>query len=148
MRLPTVLATLLLLGLVSATRAQTPPSISVRHLMSDDEFRGAGLEKLTPAELSRLDAWLARFGLTVLAQSQLAQPGPMSTGGKREYVIQAAVNDETFIINDAVFKAKTYCFGVQQGDKVIFTAGSPSGVCVSAEFIVLRTGRTCRCWCE
>lgn len=66
----------------------------------------------------------------------------------RPHVVEAAANDETFVINGEVFKAKTYCFGVNRGDKVLFTSGSASGACVSAEFIVSRTGKSCSVWCE
>lgn len=68
--------------------------------------------------------------------------------GKQSYVLQASANDETFVINDLVFKAKTYCFNMQKGDRVIFTSGSASGACASAELFNLRTGKTCRVWCE
>lgn len=66
----------------------------------------------------------------------------------RSHIIQATANDKTFIINGEVFKAKTYCFNVNRGDKVLFTSGSASGACVSAEFIVTRTGKSCSVWCE
>lgn len=65
-----------------------------------------------------------------------------------QHEVTAAVNDETFIINGEVFKAKTYCFNFEKGDKVIFTSGSASGVCTSAEFVNLRTGKVCKAWCE
>lgn len=67
---------------------------------------------------------------------------------ERSYVVQAAGNDETFVINDEVFKAKTYCFGMEKGDKIIFLSGSPFGACASAELLNVRTGKVCRVWCE
>jgi hypothetical protein len=71
-----------------------------------------------------------------------------SAGGSRRYTIEAAVNDETFVINDNVYKARTYCFNVAKGDRVIFVDGSAWGACVSAEFVNLRTGDKCAVWCE
>ena len=64
------------------------------------------------------------------------------------YEIEKAVNDETFIINGEVFKAQTYCFNVEESDKIVFTKGSALGACASAEFVNLRTGNICKVWCE
>ena len=64
------------------------------------------------------------------------------------YEIEKAVNDETFIINGEVFKAQTYCFNVEESDKIVFTEGSALGACASAEFVNLRTGDICKVWCE
>ena len=67
---------------------------------------------------------------------------------KTTYEIEKAINDETFIINGEVFKAQTYCFNVNESDKVIFTKGSALGACASTEFVDLRTGNICKVWCE
>lgn len=64
------------------------------------------------------------------------------------YEVEKSVNDETFIINGEVFKARTYCFNVNDGDRVIFLSGSPYGACAMAEFLDLRTKKTCKVWCE
>lgn len=76
--------------------------------------------------------------------------GPSSAGpsSRPSYLLQATVNDETFVINGEVFEAKTYCFNFQQGDRVIFISGSPFGVCLSAELLNMRTGNVCEVWCE
>ena len=68
--------------------------------------------------------------------------------GASEYEIQKTVNDETFIINGNVFKAKTYCFNVNDGDRVIFIKGSAYGSCASASFVNLRSKKVCEVWCE
>ena len=68
--------------------------------------------------------------------------------GADVYLIQAAVNDEKFIINDEVFEAKTYCLGWDEGDKVIFIDGSANGVCVSATLFNLDRNEKCEVWCE
>jgi len=65
-----------------------------------------------------------------------------------EYEIEVSHNDELFIINGERYEAKTYCFNMEEGDKVIFLEGSALGVCVSAEILNLRTNKTCRVWCE
>lgn len=129
-------------------KAQNQPAISVRSLMPEQEFERAGLGKLTATELARLDAWLSVFAASII-QLSTANLGSFSTPTRGpEYVVDAAVNDETFVINGEVFKAQTYCFGINPGDRVIFVSGSAFGACVSAEFVVVSTGRTCRCWCE
>lgn len=64
------------------------------------------------------------------------------------YIIQFSVNDEIFIINGEKFQAKTYCFGMEKGDPVIFLEGRPNGACASAEILNLRTEKSCRVWCE
>jgi len=71
-----------------------------------------------------------------------------SSSSSREFRIQAAVNDETFVIDGNVFKARTYCFGIYEGDRVIFIEGSGTGVCTSAKFIKVGSDRTCDVWCE
>jgi hypothetical protein len=42
-----------------AATAQTDSSPSLQERMGDTEFQAAGLDKLSPAELARLEAWLA-----------------------------------------------------------------------------------------
>jgi len=64
------------------------------------------------------------------------------------YVIEATSNDKTFVINGEVFKAQTYCFGFNRGDRVKFISGSPFGACATATFVNLRSGNTCDAWCE
>lgn len=64
------------------------------------------------------------------------------------YVIEAAAKDETFVINGEVFKARTYCFGFEMGDRVKFVSGSPFGACATATLLNLRSGKTCDVWCE
>ncbi len=71
-----------------------------------------------------------------------------SSLSKSGYAIEASANDETFVINGEVFKAKTYCFNFDKGDHVKFIHGSPVGACASATLLNLRTGKVCEVWCE
>jgi hypothetical protein len=64
------------------------------------------------------------------------------------YEIQATGNDEFFIINGEKFRAKTYCFGWDEGDKVIFIEGNPNGTCVSAKLYNVNNEKTCKVYCE
>ncbi|MBK9585642.1 MAG: sel1 repeat family protein [Alphaproteobacteria bacterium] len=66
----------------------------------------------------------------------------------KKYEIQAAGNDELFIINDEKFRAKTYCLGWEVGNFVIFIEGSPLGACTSAKLYNLKKEKTCHVWCE
>jgi len=74
--------------------------------------------------------------------------GPTTQSSRPTYVVEASANDETFVINGNVFEAKTYCFDIEKGDRVIFLEGSPLGACVSAKLLNLRTERVCDVWCE
>lgn len=55
MRLPLLLACLLL----AASSVHASDGAALRQRMTAEEFRAAGLEKLSADELARLDAWLA-----------------------------------------------------------------------------------------
>ena len=65
-----------------------------------------------------------------------------------EYEIEVSHNDEIFIINGEKYEAKTYCFNMEEGDRVIFLDGSPYGACASAKILNLRTKNVCEVWCE
>lgn len=58
--------------------------------------------------------------------------------------------DDTFVIETRwgrqIFKARTYCFGVNKGDEVYFLKST--AVCILNTFVVRRSGRTCNVWCE
>jgi hypothetical protein len=136
----------LILTLASIAIAQTP-IISVKSLMTANEFKAAGLNKLTPEELRSLDQWFARV-ITTVAQLTGSSSVGSTTTMPGTYPIEAAVNDETFIINGEVFKAQTYCFNVNRGDRVKFIEGSAFGACASAKFLNMRTGDICSVWCE
>jgi hypothetical protein len=59
--MPAVAMTIALsLGSVPFARAQNETG-NIQQAMSPEEFKAAGLEKLTPAELAKLNAWLQGF---------------------------------------------------------------------------------------
>ena len=73
----------------------------------------------------------------------------ISTGhAASKYEIEVSHNDELFVINGEKYEAKTYCFNMEEGDKVIFIKGSALGACASAEVLNLRTNKVCKVWCE
>lgn len=78
----------------------------------------------------------------------LASTRSRTASAGRGYIVEAAENDETFVINGQIFKAKTYCFGLDKGDRVSFAEGSPFGACVSAKVLNLRNNKICEVWCE
>jgi hypothetical protein len=67
----------LVLGLLLAptVTAEAPPD--VRALMTPDEFKAAGLERLSPAELEALNRWLLRY--TATQASELRQDSKLVT---------------------------------------------------------------------
>ena len=64
------------------------------------------------------------------------------------YEIEAAVNDEKFIINGELFEAKTYCLGWEKGQRVIFIEGNALGACATATLYNLDRKEKCEVWCE
>jgi hypothetical protein len=48
-------------GLALSALAQPEDFPGVRELMSDEEFRASGLDRLTPSQLRALDDWLVRY---------------------------------------------------------------------------------------
>jgi len=128
----------------SATAQEQAGYVEVTKFMTAEQFRSAGLHKLTDEELGNLNAWFGELAVRLFTERTLGA----SRSGKREYPVEVSHDDELFIINGERFEARTYCFGVNEGDRVIFLEGSPYGACVSAEFLNLRTDKVCKVWCE
>ena len=70
------------------------------------------------------------------------------------YIVDVADNSESFVFRSRggsprLFKAKTYCFGIFEGDEVLFYEGGPDKSCTTAAFIKTRggTGGKCEVWC-
>lgn len=133
----------------------------------DDGGRIIKLEDGTYWQVDSLDTittalWLPISSITLCGSKMINDEESVTvrpltgTGARSEsapttygsYEVEAAVDDETFVINGSVFKAKTYCFGFRKGDRVQFLEGSPLGVCVSAKVLNLRAEKTCDVWCE
>jgi hypothetical protein len=89
--------TLLILTTPGLATAQGFSSLEER--MSAAEFRAAGLDKLSPEELARLNAWLAaQFGAQALAGSTLPEPvqdrrGLPQPQGPRETIVSRIDGD-------------------------------------------------------
>ncbi len=71
-----------------------------------------------------------------------------SSTSRTSYEIEVSHNDELFVINGEKFEAQTYCFNMEEGDRVIFIEGSAFGACASATLFNLRTKNKCEVWCE
>lgn len=64
------------------------------------------------------------------------------------YEIEAINNmEDKLVINSEVFEAQTYCYGFEEGDKVIFIEGDANAVCASAQIFNTRSENTCSLWC-
>jgi hypothetical protein len=139
------LAALVLLPLVSISQEKKPPSIKL--LMAKTEFQAAGLTKLTPEELQVLDKWLQRYTDQVLAQATQRQ-GLVDDTQQKSYQIEVSHDDQYFVINGQNYRARTFCYNMLVGDRVIFLEGNEYGNCTTAVITNLRTGQTCEVWCE
>ncbi len=80
--------------------------------------------------------------------SDISSNSKTKNSTSNKYFIEAISNDETIVINNYIYKAKTYCLGWDKGDTVIFIEGSPYGACTSATLFNIDKKRECRVWCE
>ena len=66
----------ILLALSSPAFAQQSQSttLNVRNLMTAEEFKGAGLDKLTSAEMGLLNAWVQRLAVSIIDRSGSGVP--------------------------------------------------------------------------
>lgn len=85
--------------------------------------------------------------LLIAAMLAIVIASPSSLRAAEEYEIEAAVNDEKFIIDGEKYEAKTYCMGWDEGDTIIFIDGTP-GVCVDATLYNKTRREKCDVWCE
>jgi hypothetical protein len=140
-----LLVILVTIPLVSLSQVKELPSIKI--LMSKSEFQAAGLNKLTPEELEALDSWLQRYADQVLERAT-QRKGPVDDSGQQSYLIEVSDEDQFFMINGHNYKARTFCYNMLVGDRVIFVEGNQYGNCSTAVITNLRTGETCEVWCE
>lgn len=112
--------------------------------MDAPTLRRTGVDKLSEAEIEALNQWVSDLALDIYKRASPGRSRDALAG-----VVISAANDETFIIETSsgrdVFKARTYCFGISDGDEVVF-AKSP-GVCTSNTFVT-KSGEACEVWCE
>ena len=136
-------------GVLAQTRAPAPAPkpIVVRDYMTVEQFRATGMSKLTPTEMQALNQWFSAHTLRVFSMGQ-GRTNARRSGSSGTHFIEHAINDETFIINGNVFKAKLYCMSYNEGDLVRFLEGSATGACVSAKLLNTMNGDVCEVWCE
>jgi len=67
---------------------------------------------------------------------------------QKTYEVESSVDDDTFVINGHVFKAKTFCLNMREGDQVTFLEGRADGYCGTAVIVNVRTGERCEVLCE
>lgn len=99
------------------------------------------------AQLTQSQPWISNK-CDVVVQIESGNSGRGSGSNRDSYEIEVSHNDELFIINGEKFKAKTYCFNMEEGDQVIFIEGSALGACATATVVNLRTKNKCELWCE
>ena len=66
----------------------------------------------------------------------------------KTYTVEKNKIDYIFTIAGRKYTAKTYCYGISIGDRVVFLEGDPESACNSAKFKNLNTGTICYCWCD
>jgi hypothetical protein len=64
------------------------------------------------------------------------------------YMVEFAHSSQVFIINGNKYLAKTVCFNLYAGDRVMFIEGSPYGACSKATVVNMRNHEACELWCE
>ncbi len=83
-----------------------------------------------------------------VVSAERIEPDSRHSGNGRRFEVQAAIDDETFVINGKIFKAQTACYGISRGDEVLFVQGNASVDCATAAFVVLPNSEKCEVWCE
>ena len=99
-----------------------------------------------PIEIRNAQELLTFEGKKVFKVDLLRSPS--SCRSPSTYQIEAAANDEVFIINGEKFEAQIYCLGWNEGESVIFIDGSEYGACASASLFNVDNFETCDVWCE
>ena len=98
---PSLVAAGLLLPAAPAVHAQqaTPlaQDVSLRQLMSPEEFKGAGLKKLSPEELTRLENFLRGYREQTVQQvakatEEKVNPPPKRDRATRQSVVEGKIN--------------------------------------------------------
>ena len=75
-RFPTVLGLSLALVLAAGTGQAQESTAPLRQQMSTEEFKAAGLDKLSAAELAALEAWLQQRAAGIAVAAPAAAPAP------------------------------------------------------------------------
>jgi len=111
-------------ALLGATLLLTPPFAAAdvqrgirnyQEIMADRKT----IEQLTPTEFQEV--------LAVHRAVEKQQGGGGASSSRPSYEIEVSHNDELFIINGEKYEARTYCFNMEEGDRVIFIEGSALG---------------------
>ena len=141
MRLGTILTFGLLLVGASRASGQDAIRVSTKALMTVDQFRTAGLETLSPAELSSLERWIGRFveSMTKDVSSVARRPElvtPRAIQPSLEYLeggmIVADDGEPLGLITTNCFKADAVCnefgrYGNQFNGKSMLNEFGPYG---------------------
>lgn len=98
--------------------AQESPRLAVQALMTEAEFRAAGLQRLTPEEVAQLNIWLNKFAAVVAEATRdagAAQTSPPNAGAVLSLealegaVIVAKDGQPLGLISSNCFKSDSLC---------------------------------------
>ena len=121
----------ILLALSSPAFAQQSQftTLNVRNLMTAEEFKGAGLDRLTNAEMDLLNAWVQRLTASIL---DLSGSGVPNSGQVIESQIEGTFNgwdgDTVFkLTNGQIWQQSSYAYTYHYAyrpDVMIYRSGS------------------------
>ena len=108
----TTLVVLLALSSPAFAQQSQSTTLNVRNLMTDEEFKGAGLHKLTSAEMGLLNAWVQRLAKSIF---DLSASGVQSSGQVIESQIGGTFNGwdgETVfkLTNGQIWQQSSYAY--------------------------------------
>ena len=146
--IPTIIGFAVHLFFVCSSAAAEPPAslvIELERLLTKQKFEEMGLHKLSETELASLNKYIAELVIKYVTESTTTASDYRN---RPFFLVEASDHDDVFVINGNNYRARTYCFNVEVGDRVVFIKGSAWGTCTTATFINLRTGESCEVWCE
>lgn len=104
------LVILLVLGNSAFAQQSQPTTLDLRELMTAEQFKRAGLHKLTDAEMGQLNAWVLRLAAQVASGS-----GAPNSGGVIESQVEGTFNGwegETVfkLTNGQIWQQSSYAY--------------------------------------
>ena len=85
------------------TQAPAPPPLKLGQLMRPEQMKDMGLDKLSPEEIQKLEAWLTRFA-GVVAQAATGAPAAPAAGAAGAAVETRIDGDFEGWTGDTIFK--------------------------------------------
>lgn len=112
MRVKVICLAVLMVLLGHEATAQESARISLKQLMTAEEFRASGLTKLSEQELQNLEAWLVRFATSLLAASEQRELRAAKPGSSSRSLALGVLEGAVIIADDGQMLGRitTNCF--------------------------------------